>query len=90
MIIPKHYIMETVLEILKYILPSLVVLGGMIYLVRIFLENSYKQRLDELNKENKQMTLPLRLQAYERLVLLLERISPGQILFRLNQPGMTA
>ena len=34
--------------------------------------------------------LPIRLQAYERLALLLERISPESIIMRVSKPGMTA
>ena len=36
------------------------------------------------------MVLPIHLQAYERLALLLERISPESIIMRVNKPGMTA
>ena len=36
------------------------------------------------------ITLPVRMQAYERLVLLLERIEPAGLLVRTNQPGMNA
>lgn len=35
-------------------------------------------------------SLPLRLQAYERLVLLAERIALPQLISRLNQPGLGA
>jgi hypothetical protein len=35
-------------------------------------------------------SIPLRLQAYERLVLLAERISLPQLISRLNQPGLNA
>jgi hypothetical protein len=34
--------------------------------------------------------LPLRLQAYERLVLFLERISPSSLLVRTNKPNMNS
>jgi hypothetical protein len=36
------------------------------------------------------ITLPVRMQAYERLVLLLERIEPAGLLVRTNLPGMNA
>ena len=35
-------------------------------------------------------SIPLRLQAYERLVLLTERIALPQLISRLNQPGISA
>ncbi|MPM02505.1 hypothetical protein SDC9_48754 [bioreactor metagenome] len=34
--------------------------------------------------------MPIRLQAYERLALFLERINPESIVIRMNQPGMSA
>lgn len=37
-----------------------------------------------------QQTLPLRLQAYERLVMLVERITPSSLLVRNHRPGITA
>lgn len=40
-----------------------------------------------LRKENRSEVLPLRLQAFERLVLFLERISPGQLLSRVKPVG---
>jgi hypothetical protein len=41
----------------------------------------------ELRKESRSEVLPLRLQAFERLVLFLERISPGQLLSRIKPVG---
>lgn len=35
-------------------------------------------------------SIPLRLQAYERLVLLAERVALPQLISRLNQPGLSA
>jgi hypothetical protein len=42
------------------------------------------------NKENDFSTKPLKLQAFERLVILCERISLPNIISRTAQPGMTA
>ena len=39
--------------------------------------------------EEQKIILPLRLQAYERIILFLERISPNNIVMRLNEPDMT-
>jgi hypothetical protein len=44
----------------------------------------------ELEKAGLKYTLPLRLQAYERTVLFLERINPESMLIRLHVPGMSA
>ncbi len=40
--------------------------------------------------ENNKVVLPLRLQAYERMSLYLERINPGSLLVRINEPGLNA
>lgn len=43
-----------------------------------------------LRKENQKTSLPIRLQAYERMTLFLERISPGKLLFRVKPTGTEA
>lgn len=44
----------------------------------------------EIKKESLKHTLPLRLQAYERTILFLERINPANLLVRLHVSGMSA
>ena len=58
--------------------------------IKSFLENETKKREAEQKIENAKITVPLRIQAYERLVLLLERISPDSLLLRVQTPQMTA
>ncbi len=93
--------MYSFLEILKYVLPSLVVFATSYYLLKIFLDNNsktreierqyeHKQKRIELQLKNKELTTPIRLQAYERIVLLLERISPNSLIMRVHYPGMNA
>lgn len=57
-------------------------------LLKSFIEREEKLQLLSIKKENQRITLPLRLQAYERLVLFLERISLSRLLLRLIEPGM--
>ena len=82
--------METakILEILGYTLPSLVTGGVAYFLFDNYFKDQEKIRRWLLQKENKKDILPLRLQAYERLSLLMERINPSQILLR-NTPITT-
>jgi hypothetical protein len=40
--------------------------------------------------EEQKIILPLRLQAYERIILFLERISPNNMIMRLNKPEMSS
>jgi hypothetical protein len=82
--------METFLEILKYILPSLLMFGALYIVMSRFLETEHKKQLMMLRKENNTVTTPLRLNAYERLVLFLERISMDKIVLRVSKPGMSA
>jgi len=64
------------------------------FLIRQFLEKEEKRKVlfnqQQLKLEIQKTMLPLRLQAYERLVLLLERISPANLMIRVNRTGMTA
>jgi len=82
--------MATILEILKYILPSLVVLATTVYLVKAFILQEEKKNGLQLKTEAQKFSLPLRLQAYERFVLLLERLQPAGLILRTSQSGMNA
>jgi hypothetical protein len=82
--------MEDFLDILKYILPSGVVFATAYFLIKAFLDNENRKKMLELKMNNQAVSIPIRLQAYERIILLLERISPGSLVIRVTQPGMTA
>jgi hypothetical protein len=82
--------MDTFLEILKYILPSFVMFGALYFVMNRFLETEHRKQLMLLRKDNNTVTTPLRLQAYERLVLFLERTSMDKLVLRVNKPGMSA
>ncbi|MFD1466696.1 hypothetical protein ACFQ48_00555 [Hymenobacter caeli] len=77
-------------ELLKIILPALIVAGSIYLLFKQYLEKDQQRRLIEMRLDSSKATLPLRLQAYERVVLLLERISPNNVLVRLSSAGQTA
>lgn len=81
--------MNDLLEILKYTIPSVVVFLTSFFLIRFYLKNEEKQRKFELSMNYKESILPLRLQAYERLVLFLERISPDSLVMRINRSDVT-
>lgn len=46
-------------------------------------------RQKEVELKNKEQMLPLRLQAYERMCLFLERISPAHLIPRMNNPNFS-
>ncbi len=81
---------KDIADILIYFIPALLVLGAMYLVVKRYLDRDYKLRLLEARQSAQKELLPLRLQAYERLVLFLERISPSSLLMRTNQPNMNA
>ncbi len=54
--------------------------------VKSFVEKEEKIQLLNLKRDQRQVTLPLRIQAYERTVLLLERISFSSLMLRNIQP----
>ncbi len=82
--------METFLEILKYILPSFITFGATYFVMQKFLDNEYRKQMLLLRKESQSETINLRLQAFERLVLFLERSSLDKLVIRLHRPGMSA
>lgn len=76
--------METLFEILKYTLPSLVVvLVTWVVLRKSLVEEKYRRNF-ELRKQFANQLTPTRLRAYERLTLFLERTKPEAILLRCN------
>jgi hypothetical protein len=80
--------MESFLELLKYTVPSLVVFATAYALIGSVLANDQKRRKLEALLQNQKFVTPIRLQAYERIILLLERISPESLVMRLNTPGI--
>jgi hypothetical protein len=82
--------MEMVIEFGKLLIPALLVLYAMYLTIRSIMEKEIARKEVDLKIRNYETILPLRLQAYERLALLLERISPNNIMVRLNNPEYSA
>lgn len=81
--------MEAFFELLKYTIPGLVVFATAYFLLKQYLDDRLRQELAAQRKESLKVTLPLRLTAYERLILLCDRASVPNTLFRVRMPGMT-
>lgn len=83
----KTYIVmdsTTITEIIAYTLPSLIT-GTVAYLLfNSHFKDQQNTRRWLLQKDNQAATLPLRLQAYERMTLFMERINPSQLLVRIT------
>lgn len=60
------------------------------YLLKPYLDKQDTIQLLELKKSINSQTLPLRLQAYERIVLFIERVNPANMLIRLKAGDYTA
>jgi hypothetical protein len=82
--------MEMLIDILKITIPSVIVFLTAWILLKNMISNDQDKRRQELIMQNSRTVLPIRLQAYERIVLFLERISLESLLVRTNTPGMSA
>jgi hypothetical protein len=82
--------MEPIYDLAKVLLPAGIFLYGMYLLVRSFINRDIEMRRLEVRGRAIETILPNRLQAYERICLFLERISPQNMLLRLNTPGIPA
>ena len=96
--------MNEFIEILKYTVPALVVLLTSYLILKRFLDfnNKHlvimqqnieleKQKIDTDSKRKREDTfIPLKLQAYERMALFMERINPPNLITRELKPGLNA
>ena len=81
--------MDAILELLKILIPAGAVFAATYFIVKTFLTNEQKRRDYELRKSQMSTTTPIRLQAYERIIIFLERIEPNNLVLRTNKAGMT-
>ncbi len=82
--------LAVILEIIKVTVPALIVFFTVYFLVKQYLESQYKIRMLDFKQNQQSATIPLRLQAYERLSLFCERISIPGLVLRLRTEGMSA
>jgi hypothetical protein len=76
--------MEIVTDLLKILLPSALVLYAMYLTMTAFLKKQFEEKQLEQRRKQVEVALPIRLQAYERMCLFLERISPNNLIVRMN------
>lgn len=81
--------MDLLSDFLKLIVPAGLVLYGMYLTVKLLLEREANRYQYEVKNQYTQTVVPIRLQAYERMVLFLERISPNNLLLRLGGSSIT-
>lgn len=73
-----------IIELISYTLPTLIMAFVAYSFFELYTKNETAKRSYLLKKETKPDTLSLRLQAYERMTLFLERINPSQLLVRIT------
>lgn len=82
--------MEILFQIALILLPS----GAVLYTTMMFLRKQSEKELRnlqlELKKERQSFFLPNRVEAYQRAVLLMDRISPNSLVMRMHNPGLPA
>ena len=82
--------LDYLFDLMKILIPATAV----IIVVKIMLANHFDdlKRRDNLamSRESKQEIRPLQMQAYERLILFLERLQPDNLMMRMQKPGMSS
>ncbi|MFT4973093.1 MAG: hypothetical protein ACI9JY_002299 [Saprospiraceae bacterium] len=72
-----------IIEILAYTIPSIITGAVAYFLFDSHFKDQQNTRRWLLQKDHQAATLPLRLQAYERMTLFMERINPSQLMVRI-------
>ncbi len=95
---------ELIIELAKYSIPSIVFFGSAYYFTNKWFEiqnnkikvsaisDHTKEKQEKIQKpiDNQKTYFPLQIDAVQRLVLFLERISPTNMVMRLHNPGLSA
>lgn len=82
--------MDALIEYGKILVPASIVLYAVYLMVRSFINKEIELRKLEVRSRSIETILPNRLQAYERMCLFLERMSPPNLLLRVNNPAFSA
>lgn len=77
-------------DLIKLFIPAALVLYGMYLTVKLLLQREADRHHNDVKQRYTETVVPIRLQAYERMVLFLERISPNHLLLRLGGQADTA
>jgi len=82
--------MNNTLEILKISLPGIIVAAASIFIIFHFLKNERKKMTLQLKQETNKTVISMKLQACERIVLFLERITPRNAVLRFDLQDVSA
>lgn len=78
---------DQILQLFAYLLPAVVTGVVAFYFFRLHTRNEEGRRRFLLHKDSQKETLPIRLQAYERMALFLERITLNNLVVRVAPKG---
>lgn len=81
--------MNVWIQLLQIILPSLLTATVIYLIIREFLKSEEKRKETELRKQLSSQITPMKVQAYERMVIFLERLNPSNLVLRVNKHNMT-
>lgn len=74
----------------NYLIPFLSIGIPILIIIYWFLKTDLKRKQFEIIQKTRSEVLPVRLQAYERITLLLERITPEALIIREQKQGLTS
>ena len=80
--------MDNIIAQLDFILPAVLVMMIAVYMLNKVLNHDHQRRVFEYKKSVAKEVVTLRMQAYERLALFLERMQPSNLLIRAQLPNM--
>jgi len=82
--------LDYLFDLMKILIPS----TAIVIVVKVMLSSHFDdlKRRDNLamSREMKKDLRPLQMQAYERLILFLERLQPDNLMMRIQKPGMSS
>lgn len=78
---------DKILEGLAYAIPALVTGGVAYFIFSGFIKQGTQEKKFELLSQKRKDSLPIKLQAYERMLLFCERINPIKLLLRVKPIG---
>jgi hypothetical protein len=78
------------LEVLKYTIPALIVWATVYYMAKTYLQQRWNEQMQLQRTSMRKESIPMKIQALERLSLFCERIQPSQVVSRVRNHEMDA
>lgn len=84
----KIMTMQILFQIALIVIPAGAVFLTAVFFLKKYSENQFRQSSFELKKERQKYILPNKVDAYQRTILLMERIHPNSLIMRHANPGL--